>query len=395
MIGLFLALIFLALAFLAHNYYMKTSCEGIFQQTQLNLASSIEVLELKGEIGFANDKIQDLTESAQLVALNLKACCVAADNGLMPQADFLQCKNSAGKFEMQIAQAAKNIVDARDANAEGKSQEAIQKSAEAQKVLRQSDKILGQMPKSVVSSPKIQPSGTTSELEKEPNNDLFEGTPVALESSTSGELENPEDVDVFQIKNSSNLRDWIVVKLENKSQKFAPEVEVYDDKRRSIVERYETSRGASLEIQFVADATQDHYVAVRSWNRSGSGPYSLHVEPSRYYDKYEPNDGAATATPLKVGETVEATILDGKDSDWYQVEVPNTGTRRISLKNMKGKLKPEIAVYNASKSKLTGNYDTTEGADLDLSVDVPTTKFYVRITPWNDTGWGRYSVTVQ
>jgi hypothetical protein len=392
-IGLPLAMVLIAVGFLGYNYLLKTSCEGIFQQTQLNLASSIEVLQMKGEIGFANDKIQDLTEKAQLVALNYKACCVAADNGLMPENKFLECKQSAGAFELKVAEAAQLIQQAREAKNDGASQTAEQKSGEALKVLRQSDSVIKTMPKSVLDTQPSDTSTSVFETEREPNNDLFQGTAIALTSSVSGELSNPKDIDTFHIKNSSKLRDWISVKLENRSQKMTPEVEIFDANRRSIAKRYETTAGASLAITFVAEAAEDYYVIVRNWS-SGAGPYTLKVKPAKYHDEFEPNDIAAEATPMSVGQSVEATILDTKDADWYRLKAPGTGNRKIYLQNIKGKLTPQITVFNADKSQVFERYDTTEGANLSVSVDVPTNDFYVRVTPWS-SGWGRYSLTVK
>jgi len=392
-VGFLLAIVTISVAFLIHSYSVKTSCEGIFQQTQLNLATSLEVLSVKGSVGFGNDKIQDLSEKAQLVGLNFKACCVAAENGLMPEEKFLECKNTAGAFESQIAQAAQHVRDAREAQSDGKTQDAKRISAEAVKVLLQSDNTVSAMPTNVLGMPGSNSSVAVSEVEKEPNNDLFQSTPIALESTVSGVLDSQKDVDVFQIKNSSDLRDWISVSLKNKSQKMAPQIDVHDGKRRSIVSRYETTRGADLEVRFVAEASEDHYVSVSNWS-SGSGPYVLEVKPSKYYDAFEPNDSAATAKLIALNQTIEATILDAKDSDWYRFHGAEVGQRRISLQNIKGKLKPEITVFNADKSEISSRYDTTEGANLSFAVEVPTSEFYVKVSPWS-SGWGRYALQVE
>lgn len=391
--GLLLAVVAISIAFLGHNYLLQTSCEGIFQQAQLNLRSSIEMLQVKGEIGFENDKVQELTEKAQLVALNYKACCVAADNGLMPENEFLECKKSTNTFESKVAQAAQRIQEARAAKDEGEPKVAERKSDQAAVALKQSEDAVRNMPTSILVTRPSETSASLYKKEQEPNNDLFQSNPIGLTSTVSGELSEYKDVDAFRVKNSSSLRDWVSVKLENKSQNMAPEIEVFDANRRSIIERYETTKGANMEISFVAEAAEDHYVIVRNWT-SGSGPYVLKIEPMKYYDEFEPNDDASQATPLSLGKTVEATILDNKDSDWYQLHAAGAGPRKISLKNIKGRLKPEIAVLNSNKSNVIERYDTTEGANLEFSVDVPTSDFYVRVTPWSG-GWGQYLLTVE
>lgn len=393
-IGSLLVVVVVSVAFLGHNYLLKSSCEGIFQQTQLNLSSSIEALQMKGEIGFSSEKIQDLTEKAQLVALNFKACCVAADNGLMPENKFLECKQSTGAFESKMAQAAQLIRKAREVKDDGASQAAEKITGEAEETIRESEDVIADMPKSALSVQPAGPTENTVEVEQEPNSDLFQATPTTLTSVISGELATSEDVDAFVIKNGSSLRDWVSVNLENGSQKLPPEMEIFDGNRRSISEKYETTRGANLKMWFVAEAGEDYYVIVRSWNRGGEGPYKLAISPSKYFDDFEPNDGASQATPISLGQTIKATILDDKDEDWFRLKTPGTGKRKIYLENIEGKLKPQITVFDTNKSKVFERYDTTEGANLDFSVEVPSSDFYVRVNPWLG-GWGRYSLIVE
>lgn len=191
----------ISLAFLIYSYQASTSCEGIFQQTKLNLTSSIEVLQMKGEIGFAHDKIQDLTEKAQLVALNFKACCVAAKNDLIAEGRFLECKNSTGAYETQLALAARHVTNARDAADSGNTSQAKQSSAKATTELRKSETTLEnlrqgplQMGEPLASAPRKAESGLipqrkhVSGREREPNEGYDDANQIAVGDSLSGQV---------------------------------------------------------------------------------------------------------------------------------------------------------------------------------------------------------------
>jgi hypothetical protein len=218
-VGSIVGVVAVSVAFLVYNYSLSTSCEGIFQQTKLNLASSIEMLQVKGEIGFSNDKIQDLTEKAQLVALNYKACCVAADNDLMPHDKFLECKNATEAYGAKLRLAAQHVVNAREAEEDGNRDEVKQRTEDAEKALRESTRLTSTLPKSSFGTTVTTDSASyvaSAAAEKEPNDDLFSGSEIAIGSTVSGNVQKHDDVDVYRVANSSDLRDWVQVKMKNK-----------------------------------------------------------------------------------------------------------------------------------------------------------------------------------
>jgi hypothetical protein len=111
----------LAICFFAYDLLkpVVSPCDTIFQQTTASLGSKLEILKAKGEIFIGKEKIQDLTERAQITALNLKTCCVVLDAGAVNSDQFLQCQGSARGYGQQIEAAAAQAGEANMAQQQG------------------------------------------------------------------------------------------------------------------------------------------------------------------------------------------------------------------------------------------------------------------------------------
>ena len=96
-------------------------CGGIFQQTAVQLTSSLKVLQHIGSVTVGDQKIQDLTEAAQIVALNLKTCCIMNMKNKISGEQFLQCQQIGDTYNKQVNELSKNIDAAEQAKKNGDS----------------------------------------------------------------------------------------------------------------------------------------------------------------------------------------------------------------------------------------------------------------------------------
>jgi len=111
-------------------------CEGIFQQSSVTLGTKLDVIKAKGEFAIGRQKIQDLTERSQQVALNLKSCCIVLGKA---SGDFLRCKEGFDKYDAEINKLATSVKEAEAAKEQGNSETAIQKIAEANEGLKNAE----------------------------------------------------------------------------------------------------------------------------------------------------------------------------------------------------------------------------------------------------------------
>jgi hypothetical protein len=111
------------IAYLAYNLMRPrvAPCETIFQQTSLKLTTSLKLVQSNGpEVSIEEGKIQDLTERAQMSALNLKTCCIVLEGGKLSSEQFLRCKDDAERFGAQVEKVAATVDEARAAKQQGK-----------------------------------------------------------------------------------------------------------------------------------------------------------------------------------------------------------------------------------------------------------------------------------
>jgi hypothetical protein len=94
----------LVIAFFVYDLLkgIVSPCETIFQQTSVQLRNKLELINTEQEAFIGKEKIQDLTEAAQVTALNLKTCCIVLKAGNVDSNQFLQCKDTAKKYEEKV-----------------------------------------------------------------------------------------------------------------------------------------------------------------------------------------------------------------------------------------------------------------------------------------------------
>jgi hypothetical protein len=362
---------------------LRPQCDSIFEQTTTKLSGKLDFIKTNGELVIGGEKVQELAESSQKIALHLKTCCIAQQGGSMNAEQFQGCINGAKGYETKISQVTNIINEAQAAKEQGNPQLIEQKAAEAKEAAGAATKFVEGLvkPPPPISPGPTGPSSAQGGVEQEPNNTILEPNAAEFGNTMFGDIVTANDGDYFRFHNTANLRDVIKVMLQNLSATMAPDIRVYNQSKSEIARKYETTNGADLELLFTAEPDNDYYVAVAAFGGVPSNSkYRLSGVPQKAYDAYEPNDNAATATAIKLGQTVSANILDGKDLDWYRLGNVAQKEIAVRLENMSATLLPDIRVYNQSKSEIARKYETTPGANLDFSFAAESGKeFYITV----------------
>jgi hypothetical protein len=422
-VAIFATFAVLAIGFFAYDLLKPavSPCETIFQQTTTSLGSKLEILKAKGEIFIGKEKIQDLTERAQITALNLKTCCVVLDAGAVNSDQFLQCQGSARGYEQQIEAAAAQAGEANAAQQQGQTDlvdakvRAINDSltaAQQQSQLLQQTLVQLVQPSSTPlvqpgSTPLLAPSSTPAAVpaagqqaqatpggESEPNNDPQHATPIAVDAWIDAAIADANDDDYFKVTSAAGNRDIYRVEVENRSTTWAPALRVLDAQKSPVTSASNSNQGADLALSFSGDAGADYYVAVGRYGNS-AGEYRLRVAARHAFDRYEPNDTIIQATPIGVGAPVAAGIMDADDFDYYRVTAPaGIAKMHVLLDNRSTTLAPSMTLYDGRKSKFYYAYDGTQGANLDLDQAVkPSADYYVLVDKYGNSA-GEYALTV-
>jgi hypothetical protein len=98
----FLAIV--VVGYLVYDYFSRphSPCETIFEQTSMQFQLKLKQLDTEGGVVLGRQQVQDLTENAQITALNLKTCCIVLNSGNVNPDQFLQCQNAGRNYDAKL-----------------------------------------------------------------------------------------------------------------------------------------------------------------------------------------------------------------------------------------------------------------------------------------------------
>jgi hypothetical protein len=183
--------VLLVIIYLVYQSPRRSKCDSIFEQTTDRLRGNLEIIKIKGELVLGREKVQELTEGSQKVALHLKTCCIAQVAGTMNADQFQVCMNGAKDYETKIVQVATNIEEVKVAEEQQKPELAMQKTEQATEAASQAistQKSLANITASLPSPTPVKPSPTATSAVKFEKSAMpaivvekFDGPPDALE----------------------------------------------------------------------------------------------------------------------------------------------------------------------------------------------------------------------
>ena len=406
----------LTLMWFVYRSLGRSRCDSIFEQTADRVQADLKFIKVKGGVTLGAEKLQELTDSSQKVGIHLKSCCIAQQSKALNTEQFQVCMSGAKDYQTQIIQVANNIKEADAAEKQQKPELAKQK-AEAAK--EEANKVVN-TEKNLAKATQALPTPTSvkSGAEQEPNNNIPHANAAEIATTIDGEINPADDEDFFEFKyqDGKKRRDIVVVCLENKSTTLLPWLASF--KRDKSVDRdwkAPNTAGADLDFLFSAESGKTYYVGVRSLYGHSTGGYTLSVVPQKAYDQYEPNDDAYTSTPLKVGQTIEANIMDGADVDSYKVSgvtgksltvdlglQPNVRSQESAkcdtamAERSMTKFHPWVRVLKSDMSIAQDWMAPNAPANLMFSIpSEPGQDYFVEVTSKYGNSWGPYKLTVR
>ena len=387
----------LTLMWLIYRSLGRSRCDSIFEQTADRVQANLEFIKIKGKLALGSQKVQELTDSSQKVGLHLKTCCNAQEAKMLNAEQFQICMSGAKDYETQIIQVATNIKEATAAEEQQKPELAKQKTDAAKQGVSEvvnTEKTLAKTTEDLPVQVRVK------DVEQEPNNTIPQANVAEIGNTIAGEINPTKDVDffAFQYRDAKKRRDNIVVRLKNRSTTLRPSLILHNEDK-SIARNWDTANapGANFEFSFLAESEKTYFVGVASYYNGTSGAYSLSLLPQKAYDQYEPNDDAFAATPVNVGQMLEANIMDGTDVDSYRVSGVKEKNLTIQLENLSPALRPSIRVLKSDKS-LAQNWNAANapGADLTFSFESqPGQDYFVEVASYYNGSAGPYRLKVQ
>ena len=117
-------IILLAIVFLLFELSKPQSpCDIIFQQTATKLTANLKILGQTANVGIEDQQIQKLSDDAQVVAENLKTCCIMRTNNKLSDSGFFICQQIGNQYRSQVDDLAKHVNAVDQAKQKGDSSE--------------------------------------------------------------------------------------------------------------------------------------------------------------------------------------------------------------------------------------------------------------------------------
>ena len=392
-------------------------CETVFQESAIGLKTKISFLKTKGELEIGREQLAELSERAQMTALNLKTCCTVLDAGRVDPEQFLQCKGSARAYEARLGDIADLV---RTAVQEGISTgsvtttaataapapEPVQVKAKIAQEVEAAKTVSRKFNNQVVQVRKEQALETLKATpprnvaikaqESEPNNDILTTNGLTLDTWVTASIGEGKDNDYFVFTTPKERRDLMRIELQNRSTTLDPRIRLYDAQKTHLGDRYKTTSGADLTYDFIAAPDTTYIARVSNYYNKNPGVYLLRVVATKAYDEFEPNDDILHATSINMDDEVNAGVMDGGDGDYYKFET-GSGDAKLVVKvaNTSTTLHPQITMFDANKRNLGSQYNTTAGGDISYTLKAaPDAAYYVRVRDYYGKHNGTYTLTI-
>jgi hypothetical protein len=258
------------------------------------------------------------------------------------------------------------------------------------------------------STPRDDESIPSVGIETEPNDQLSEANPLALDSPVTGEIATPSDVDVYRVTVTQPTAPSLLLETTTTGTFVFGIVSVDETPIAAALASQGQPGEATVEQQLQPGV---YYVAVFSYEEDpGTGPYVLSVETERgpamtstptpsglppAQTEAEPNDQASQANPLALNSPVAGEIAPPGDRDGYLITLSEPASPTIRMEtSAQGPL--AFGLVTPSGTILAaGVASQGQPGQATVETPVPPGQYFVLVVASGDAPTtGRYVLTV-
>lgn len=201
-----------------------------------------------------------------------------------------------------------------------------------------------------------------------------------LETAKVGEL----DKAIYGVLSSSGDADWFKYSINGPLTKISLKVpkgidgkiDVYD-KAGKVIKSINNGTVGITETEIINLPSGEYYFKISDNNGNSSlGSYTLKVNDG---DIYEPNNKFEDATLINQNEEVYGKINPAGDSDYYKIEIPQSGITRITLKSP-STMDGLIMLYGGSKNLINSVDLVGKGQDEMIVKQLLPGTYYLKIS---------------
>jgi hypothetical protein len=232
--------------------------------------------------------------------------------------------------------------------------------------------------------------------EVEPNDHYLLANVVTFSKPVEAEISAYNDVDCFRFLTPPSPRDVFAVEIESESETLLPAISVFDENDRFLGWTSNSRAPRTLLTQYFS-LPPNSTVVLHFWGFEYSkGKYRFSLHPLRLFDSYEPNDDILHAVQIPLRQTLEASIMDAADTDFYSFTASESGTAHVEIHSRSTSLIPALMTYSSDRRAAGSAPEVkTAGANLSYTFPVkPRETYYLQVSGQAKTA-GAYTLNVQ
>jgi len=234
--------------------------------------------------------------------------------------------------------------------------------------------------------------------EIEPNSTNSSANVIAVNSKVEAEISSGvADVDTFKFPAPPAPRDVLVLDIVPHSANLILGWTLYDDLGNLVAraDAEERKQGAPVHYSFAPQPGTAFFLQIWGADQSFGG-YTIDLKALKAFDAQEPNDDLFHASPISLGHTIEANILDAQDQDFYSFLADRSGAVDVDLENHSATLVPGLTAIGPDKRTIGFAPDAKgPGASLHYSFAVEAGQtYYLQVWPVLERSSGDYSLKV-
>lgn len=211
------------------------------------------------------------------------------------------------------------------------------------------------------------------------NNSFDKATPIKLGTSTKGSIRSVGDKDFYKFEVPKPC--VVSMRITSVPDTIDMGMKIYDlDKKRLGV--FHEGNGRSL-MQEALLWRKSYYLELYDGgsNKSSSQLYQLELVADMS-DTYEMNQSFSTATPIKLDDTIKASLNPVNDVDVYKFSLKQDNNTKISLIPSNAALRPTMTLYDTHKRKIKA-YHVKNGKSLGPTISLKTGSYYIQLQNHN------------
>ncbi|MFH1229966.1 MAG: FlgD immunoglobulin-like domain containing protein, partial [Planctomycetota bacterium] len=179
------------------------------------------------------------------------------------------------------------------------------------------------------------------------------------------------DIDYYKIH--ADTQGMLTVNMANIPSNIIPVISIYDSAYNPLLDQVVGSPGQDLILNSELPNSGDYYLQVSdaSGNSSSTSPYNLRTTFISAADAYEPNNDFEHAASINIGDSIQATIFNTGDLDYYKIHTDTQGMLTVNMTNVPSNIIPVISIYDSAYNPLLDLVVGSPGQDLIFNSELP------------------------